>query len=229
MTKTRSRPEEHQGHDVDISDMPTWFLPREMENLATNELVMTSFKWNVHNHGRTMNLKWLAEIVHSNPAWLNPVTAGELGVSDGDWIELTSYYSTELEHQSPHLKRDDLAEENGRRKVSSMRVPIVTMEGIHPKAIAMSNSCGHSQYTSVAQARKQPAAKGHLVGSDAGQFVDADWERNMWWEDTSNGDPGAWTPNTGNGWNQNRLMPIAPDPISGQQSFHDTIVSVRKL
>ena len=229
MTKTRSRPEEHRGHDVDISDMPTWFLPREMENLATNELVMTSFKWNVHNHGRTMNLKWLAEIVHSNPAWLNPVTAGELGVSDGDWIELTSYYSTELEHQSPHLKRDDLAEENGRRKVSSMRVPIVTMEGIHPKAIAMSNSCGHSQYTSVAQARKQPAANGHLVGSDAGQFVDADWERNMWWEDTSNGDPGAWTPNTGNGWNQNRLMPIAPDPISGQQSFHDTIVSVRKL
>ncbi len=229
MTKTRSRPEEHRGHDVDISDMPTWFLPREMENLATNELVMTSFKWNVHNHGRTMNLKWLAEIVHSNPAWLNPVTAGELGVSDGDWIELTSYYSTELEHQSPHLKRDDLAEENGRRKVSSMRVPIVTMEGIHPKAIAMSNSCGHSQYTSVAQARKQPAANGHLVGSDAGQFVDADWERNMWWEDTSNGDPEAWTPNTGNGWNQNRLMPIAPDPISGQQSFHDTIVSVRKL
>ena len=157
MTKTKSRPREHQGHDVDISDMPTWFLPREMENLRDNELVMTSFKWNVHNHGRTMNLKWLAEIVHSNPAWLNPVTAGELGLSDGDWIELTSYYSTELEHQSPHLKRDDLDEVDGRRKVSSMRVPIVTMQGIHPRAIAMSNSCGHSQYTSVAQARRQPA------------------------------------------------------------------------
>jgi len=229
MTKTKSRPREHQGHDVDISDMPTWFLPREMENLRDNELVMTSFKWNVHNHGRTMNLKWLAEIVHSNPAWLNPVTAGELGLSDGDWIELTSYYSTELEHQSPHLKRDDLDEVDGRRKVSSMRVPIVTMQGIHPRAIAMSNSCGHSQYTSVAQARRQPAEGGHLVGSDTGRFVDADWERNMWWEDTSGGDHGAWKPNTGNGWNQNRLMPIAPDPISGQQSFHDTVVSVRKL
>ena len=228
MTGTRSRPEEHRGHDVDISDMPTWFLPREMENLRANELVMTSFKWNVHNHGRTMNLKWLAEIVHSNPAWLNPVTAGELELSDGDWIELTSYYSTELEHQSPHLKRDDLAEENGRRKVSSMRVPIVTMEGIHPRAIAMSNSCGHSQYTSVAQARRQPAAGGHLVGSDTARFVDADWERNMWWEDTSGGDSGTWKPNTGNGWNQNRLMPIAPDPVSGPQAFHDTVVSVRK-
>ncbi|MBQ10132.1 MAG: hypothetical protein CMJ45_01100 [Planctomyces sp.] len=229
VTRTRNRPGEHRGHDVDISDMPTWFQPREMENLAANELVMTSFKWNVHNHGRTMNLKWLAEIVHSNPAWLNPVTAGELGLTDGDWIEITSYYSTELEHQSPHLKRDDLAEENGRRKVSSMRVPIVTMEGIHPRAIAMSNSCGHTQYTSVAQARKRPTAGGHLMGSDAQRYVDADWERNMWWEDTSGGDPGAWKPNTGNGWNQNRLMPIAPDPVSGQQSYHDTVVSVRKL
>ena len=113
--------------------------------------------------------------------------------------------------------------------MSSMRVPIVTMQGIHPRAIAMSNSCGHSQYTSVAQARRQPVEEGHLVGSDTGRFVDADWERNMWWEDTSRGDPDAWKPNTGSGWNQNRLMPIAPDPISGQQSFHDTIVSVRKL
>ena len=32
-----------------------------------------------------MNLKWLAEIVHSNPAWINPVTAEKLGI---DPIEL---------------------------------------------------------------------------------------------------------------------------------------------
>ena len=51
----------------------------------------------------------------------------------------------------------------------------------------------------------------------------------MWWEDTSNGDPAKWKPNTGNGWNQNRLMPIAPDPISGQQAFHDTVVSIQKI
>jgi anaerobic selenocysteine-containing dehydrogenase len=229
MTKTKNRPRDHRGHDVDISDMPTWFLPREMENLAENDLVMTSFKWNVHNHGRTMNLKWLAEIVHSNPAWLNPATARRLGLADGDWIELTSYYSSELERRSPHLKRDDLVEEDGRKTVATMRVPIVTMEGIHPRAIAMSNSCGHSQYTSVAQARKRPASTGHLVGSDVRKFVDADWERNMWWEDTSGGDPATWKPNTGHGWNQNRLMPIAPDPVSGQQSFHDTIVSIQKL
>ncbi|GAB4135490.1 MAG: molybdopterin-dependent oxidoreductase [Planctomycetaceae bacterium] len=229
VTKTKNRPANHKGHDVNIDPMPTWFQPREHQQLADNELIMTSFKWNVHNHGRTMNLKWLAEIVHSNPAWINPKTAAKLGLKDGDWIELTSYYSRELEQQSAHLKRDDLQDRNGRRVVATMRVPIVTMQGIHPSAIAMSNSCGHWQYTSVAQAKRKPLQTGHLVGTDQETYRDADWERNMWWEDPSNGQPGQWKPNTGNGWNQNQLMPIAPDPISGQQAFHDTVVSIRKV
>ena len=122
--------------------------------------------------------------------------------------------------------------DDGRTIVSTMRVPIVTMPGIHPKAIAMSNSCGHWQYTNVAQAKKQPSGNGddsHLVGADGAGYRDADWERNMWWEDESQGNPAAWQQNTGNGWNQNRLMPIAPDPITGQQAFHSTVVKVRKL
>ena len=229
VTKTKNRPANHKGHDVEVDPMPSWFQPQEHQDLADDELIMTSFKWNVHNHGRTMNLKWLAEIVHTNPAWMNPKTAARFGLEDGDWIELTSFYSQELEKRSPHLKRDDLPDVGGRRVIATMRVPIVTMQGIHPKAIAMSNSCGHWQYTSVAQARKQPAQTGHLVGSDGATYRDADWERNMWWEDNSDGDPARWRQNTGNGWNQNRLMPIAPDPISGQQSFHDTVVKITKV
>ncbi|MCG8653747.1 MAG: molybdopterin-dependent oxidoreductase [Pirellulales bacterium] len=229
MTKTKNRPVSHQGHDVAIDAMPTWFQPRELQELAEDELVMTSFKWNVHNHGRTMNLKWLAEIVHSNPAWINPSTARRFGLSDGDWIEVTSYYSRELESISPHLSRDDLPKSGKRKEVSIMRVPIVTMEGIHPRAIAMSNSCGHTQYTAVAQAKRHPGDAQHLTGSDPQRYRDADWERNMWWEDHSGGDPSRWKRNTGNGWNQNKLMPIAPDPISGQQAFHDTVVCIRKV
>ena len=227
MTKTSNRPESHQGHDSEIDPMPTWFQPVEMKSLDDNELVMTSFKWNVHNHGRTMNLKWLAEIVHSNPAWLNPKTAERMGVTDGDWIEITSYYSQHLQENAPHLHRD--GDDSPRKVVSTMRVPIVTMQGIHPSAIAMSNSCGHTQYTSVAQAKKENTTSGALVGSDNQTYHDDDWQRNMWWEDASNNDPATWKKNTGNGWNQNKLLPIAPDPISGQQSFHDTIVTVKKI
>lgn len=226
--KASNRPEQHKGHDVDIKQLPIWLPMPEHANLKDNELVMTSFKWNVHNHGRTMNLKWLAEIVHSNPAWINPKTAAKLGLKDTDWIEITSYFSQMLEKTSSHLKhgkRDD----TGRIVAGSMRVPVVLMEGIHPKALAMSNSCGHWQYTSVAKAVKGIDKGEHLKGSDVAAYRDADWERNMWWEDPSNGDPEKWKPNTGKGWNQNKAMPIAPDPITGQQAFHSTVIRVKKL
>jgi thiosulfate reductase / polysulfide reductase chain A len=229
MVKTKNRPESHLPHNVNIEDMPIWFQPRELQDLPDDELVMTSFKWNVHNHGRTMNLKWLAEIVHSNPAWLNPETAARFDLKDGDWIEITSFYSRELEKVSPHLNRTDLPESSGRRVVSSMRVPVVLMEGIHPRVIAMSNSCGHTQYTSVAQARKEPLDDSQLAGCDPETYQDADWQRNMWWQDDSGGDHTKWQRNRGNGWNQNRLMPIAPDPVTGQQAFHDTVVRIRKI
>lgn len=228
VTKTKSRPKQHEGHDLDIDQMPIWLPIDEHQSLGQDELIMTSFKWNVHNHGRTMNLKWLAEIVHSNPAWLNTETARELGLKDGDWVELTSYYSEMLEKVSPNLNHRE-PDESGRRVVSTMRVPIVTMQGLHPKAIAMSNSCGHWQYTNVAKAKAVSDDGEHLVGSDPKRYRDADWERNMWWEDKSNGDIAKWQQNTGNGWNQNRLMPIAPDPITGQQAFHSTVVSLKKL
>ena len=229
VTKTKNRPEQHEGHNLDVDPMPIWFQPEEHKDLKTDELIMTSFKWNVHNHGRTMNLKWLAEIVHTNPAWLNPETAKRFGIKDGSWVEITSYFSQMLEKVSPHLVHGE-KDESGRIVVSKMRVPIVTMEGIHPAVIAISNSCGHTQYTSVAQARKSPGADAsHLAGSDPVAYRDADWERNMWWEDQSGGDHTKWKQNTGNGWNQNKLMPIAPDPVTGQQAFHSTVVRISNL
>ncbi len=228
MTKTKNRPPQHAGKTVEVDEMPIWFQPPEHQGLADDELIMTSFKWNVHNHGRTMHLKWLAEIVHTNPAWLNPKTATKFGLQDGDWIEIASYQSTMLQEASPHLAHGE-ADASGRVEVDRMRVPIVTMEGIHPRAIAMSNSCGHTQYTRVAQARRRSDGEGFLVGAEPDHYRDADWERNMWWEDQSAGAPGKWVRNTGNGWNQNKLMPIAPDPISGQQAFHDTVVRIKRL
>ena len=55
------------------------------------------------------------------------------------------------------------------------------------------------------------ARRGEL--GDGIRFVEnADWERNMWWEDRSGGDPKKWQANTGNGWAQNHVLPIIPDP-----------------
>ncbi|HHM13150.1 MAG TPA: hypothetical protein ENJ16_06320, partial [Planctomycetaceae bacterium] len=231
VTKTHSRPKQHRGHDRTIEPMPIWFQIAEHRELSEDELILTSFKWNVHNHGRTMNLKWLAEIVHTNPAWIHPNTARKYGLADGDWIEITAFHSKQLQKDSPHLFEGRMLEKDpqGRFISGRMRVPVVTMEGIHPRVIAISNSCGHWQYTSVAQAKKESPPGDHLAGVDRQLLRDADWERNMWWEDPSSGTPGQWKPNTGNGWNPNRVIPVAPDPITGQQAFHDTVVSIRKI
>ncbi len=181
MVKTKTRPEQHKPYDVPIDEMPVWMQPVEHETIDDDHLIMTSFKWNVHNHGRTMNLKWLAEIVHSNPAWLNPATAAKFGFKDGDWIELTGYFSKMLEKSNPNLKSDHYeVDADGRLIAGRMRVPIVTMPGIHPRAIAMSNSCGHWEYTNVAKARKVSAGS-HLEGSDGETYADPDWQKNMWW------------------------------------------------
>lgn len=103
------------------------------------------------------------------------------------------------------------------------------MRGVHPNAIAISNSLGHTEYTRVAQARKTTPVEGQAAGMDLEGFRDPDWERNMWWEDTSGGDWRKWQENTGNGWAQNNILPISPDYISGQQAFNSTVVRLKKL
>ena len=102
-------------------------------------------------------------------------------------------------------------------------------KAVHPKAIAISNSLGHFAYTSVAQAKRRRDLGDEAEGYENQAMRDADWERNMWWEDRSGGDPEKWVQNTGNGWAQNNVLPISPDPISGQQAFNSTVVRVTKV
>ena len=222
-SKGKNRPAHHKGNDVEIPEWPTYRQIDEHVGLDDDQLVMTSFKWNVHNHGRTANLKWCSEIVHSNPAWIHPDTAKRFGLEDGDWIEITGYRSKMLNKIAPGLKL-------GEGEVANkLEIPVVVTKGVHPQAIAISNSLGHSAYTSVAQAKRTADLDSESEGMDPVGLRDEDWERNMWWEDRSNGDKSKWVKNTGPGWAQNNVLPIAPDPISGQQAFNSTVVRIRKV
>jgi len=42
----------------------------------------------VHSHSRTTHCKWLAEIKHDNPGWINSKTAADRGIKDGDAIKV---------------------------------------------------------------------------------------------------------------------------------------------
>ena len=222
-SKGKNRAAHHAGHEYELSPWPEFSPVEEHQDLDDDQLVMTSFKWCVHNHGRTANLKWCSEIVHSNPAWLHPTTAERFGLKNGDWIEITGYRSTTLHKAMPGMALGDGAIER------TLELPIVVTKGVHPDAIAISNSLGHDQYTRVAQARRNDPIGSQSAGMEPVQMRDDDWERNMWWQDDSGGDRRNWRRNSGNGWAQNHVLPIAPDFISGQQAFNSTVVRIRRL
>lgn len=81
------------------------------------DMILTTFKWNVQTQTRTPNLKLLTEIVHRNPAWINTATAKKLGIKHGDLVRITTGvgYIVNRAHVT---------------------------EGIHPKTVAVSNSMG---------------------------------------------------------------------------------------
>jgi len=70
--------------------MPSWMPVPEYEHMKENELILASYKVNVQTHSRTQNCKWLTEIYHDNPALLNPLTAKQLGIQDGERIKVSS-------------------------------------------------------------------------------------------------------------------------------------------
>ena len=99
--------------------------------LGPGELILITYKVAVQVHSRTQNCKWLSEIYHDNPAWINPETAAALGVGDGDAIRVKSA-SGELETEA--------------------RVTPAVVPGV----IALSHHCGHWQYGRYASGRRAP-------------------------------------------------------------------------
>jgi hypothetical protein len=175
-------------------------IPDHQRGLSPDQLIMISFKWNVHNAHPTMQSRWLQEIVHSNPAWLNPATAAKFGLQEGDcWVELTSFRPRDA--QVPH---DDGS------VVGTLRTRVHLTEGVHPLVIAVSHNNGRWVGGPI-------AARGSDRRGSAGFDVAQDPDSGrIWWQ-------GALSVA------QNNLIPIYPDPRSGQQAWHDTVVRLRKV
>jgi anaerobic selenocysteine-containing dehydrogenase len=185
----------------EISPLPVYApIPDHQRALDADQLIMISFKWNVHNAHRTMQSKWLSEIVHANPAWIHPETARRLGLQEGDWAEVTGY-----------RPKDALVPHGDGSEVGRMKLPVHITEGVHPLVIAISHNNGVQHGGRVAAGRRPTAG---IEGLGAQQ--DPDVESNLWWSrDRSIG--------------QNSVLPIYPDPRSGQQAYHDTLVRIRKV
>lgn len=191
------------------------------KNLPQDRFILTTFKWNVHTQGRTASQKYLAEIVHDNPMWINAATAQALKVKTGDVVELTTYRPSSGDV-------GDVAYHGNGEKIGSALLTVFVTNGIHPRVVAVSNSVGYITGGRAAEGkrgqRSAMTAKG-IAASVANAYGPApvvdDLEYGLWWDKRNGG--------RGNGVNINALLPINPNPLVGMQSWFDTVCSIRKV
>ncbi len=133
-----------------FNPMPTFKRVPWHENLKDDEMILTTYKYNVHVQSRTASVKWLNEIVHSNWAPINTETAKRLGVKTGDLIRV----------ESP---------------VGHLVTKAYVTEGQHPKVIAISTACGHWGYGRLAQLKLKDKA-GEFGAQDDPDLKNVWWE-----------------------------------------------------
>ena len=163
---------------------------------SRNEYVLLpTFRLPTLIHTRTNGAKWLHEIAHINPVWINPRDAARIGVVTGDLARV----ETEIGHFvdrvwvteairpgvvacSHHLGRWRLHEDSGSDRWNSALVTIEKQNGTW----------------SLQQ----------IEGATPFKSADPDSER-IWWSD--------------GGVHQNLVFPVQPDPVSGGHSWHQKV------
>lgn len=108
-----------------FNPMPTFKQIPWHKAMKDDELILTTYKINVHKQSRTAAVKWLAEIMHSNPVWMNTETGRKLGIKTGDLVRIES-------------------------KVGYMVTKAYVFEGIQPKVVAIPTAFGHWAYGRLA-------------------------------------------------------------------------------
>jgi len=117
-----------------LPPMPTWRQVPAHAAMADDELILTTYKVNVQSHSRTQNCKWLTEIYHENPAWINPETAARFGLSEGDKVRIES-------------------------QLQAIETKVRVTPAVFPGVISISNHCGHWEYGRIASGRPTPTSR----------------------------------------------------------------------
>jgi len=171
-------------------------------NISKGEmLLLPNFRLPTLIHTRSANAKWLYEISHNNPVWMNPVDAQRLGVVTGELIRV----ETEIGHFIDK---------------------VWVTEGIKPGIIAMSHhlgrwrlqeDCGVNPGMSNLVSLDEDASGQHRLNiihaARKWETFDPDTSR-VWWQDV--------------GVHQNLTHAVHPDPVSGAHCWLQKAVNVRK-
>ncbi len=134
-----------------FNPMPTFKQIPWHKDMKEDEMILTTYKINVHKQSRSASVKWLAEIMHSNPVWMNTETAAKMGVKTGDLVRIES-------------------------AVGHMVTKAYVFEGIHPKVVAIPTAFGHWEYGRLATLKLKEKAAGEFGGQDDADLNNVWWE-----------------------------------------------------
>lgn len=134
-----------------FNPMPTFKQIPWHKDMKADEMILTTYKINVHKQSRTAAVKWLAEIMHSNPVWMNTEKGAELGIKTGDLVRIES-------------------------KVGHMVTKAYVFEGIHPKVVAIPTAFGHWEYGRLATLKLKEKKGGEFGAQDDADLNNVWWD-----------------------------------------------------
>ena len=164
---------------------------------ADQMVLIPTFRLPVQIHTRSANAKWLDEIAHTNPLWINPIDAARLGgIRTGDPVRV----ETELGH---------------------LVLRAWVTEGIRPGVVGCSHhmgrwrpvgetGSGQRQMMATVDLGREGDTWSMSRRSGARPYASPDPDtRRIWWTDV--------------GVHQNLTFGPHPDPISGMHCWHQAV------
>ena len=168
---------------------------RNLDLDGNERILVPTFRIPTLIHPRSGNAKYLYEISHGHPLWINPIDADQLGFETGDLIRITT-------------------------QIGYFVMRAWRTEGLRPGVVAASHHMGRwrleegmgNERWSSALVNIRQSESGWLLRHRAGiepfRSEDPDSER-IWWRD-----PGV---------HQNLTFPVNPDPVSGMHAWHQPV------
>ncbi len=192
--------------DPNGNALPTLFTIPGFDELKEDDMILTTFKWNVHTQGRSSQWEFHAEIVHTNQLFINTRTAQKMGLKTGDEVEVTVQRPRGLTY------RGGINE-----VVGVVRNRVHLLDGVHERVVCFAHAGGHWEHGAVARAENRESLP--IKEPDSG--LKKDFSNEIWWSKERGG--------TGNGAPMNDVLPINPSPLVGGQNWFDNICQIRKI
>ena len=169
---------------------------RDLDQASGDRMLVPTFRLPTLIHTRSGNAKWLYEISHTNPLWINPKDAEQLGLKNGDLARVNT-------------------------EIGYFVIRAWTTEGIRPGVVGCSHHLGRWRTKKDEGTDRWASALVDLDELGEGRWRlrqiegvkpfksdDPDSERIFWQE---------------GGVHQNLTFPVHPDPVSGMHCWHQRV------